>query len=105
MHKILDLSGANATHGGHGDDSPTCSNPPIQPTHPDLDAAVKAVEDALLEHVHDLAQRWLVDPAARKIYIRTMLHDSVTATTGVSDGRRQLTPASHRPILCLLSQF
>lgn len=54
--------------------------------HADLDSAVKAVEDALLEHVHNLAQRWLVDPAARKIYIRTMLHDSVTATTAISDG-------------------
>jgi hypothetical protein len=40
----------------------------------------------LLQHVHNLAQRWLVHPDARKIWIRTMLHDSVTATTAVSDG-------------------
>lgn len=54
--------------------------------HQDLDTAVKVVEDLLLQHVHNLAQRWLVHPDARKIWIRTMLHDSVTATTAVSDG-------------------
>ena len=55
-------------------------------TFADLDSAVKHCEDQLLAHVHSLAQKWLVDPAARKIWIRTMLHDSVTATTEQSDG-------------------
>ena len=52
---------------------------------PTLDAAEKYVEDALLQHVHALSQRWLVDASARHIYNRAMLHDALTAHV-VSDG-------------------
>ena len=50
-----------------------------------LDEAEKYVEDALLEHVHKLSQRWLVDNTCRLIYNRAMLHDALTAHA-VSDG-------------------
>ena len=43
------------------------------------------MEDALLQHVHALSQRWLVDASARHIYNRAMLHDALTAHV-VSDG-------------------
>ena len=43
------------------------------------------MEDALLEHVHELSQRWLVDQTCRHIYNRAMIHDALTAHV-VSDG-------------------
>ena len=55
-------------------------------SHPTLDAAEKHVEDQLLQHVHNLSQRWLVDPTVRHIYYRTMLHDALTSTTSLPDG-------------------
>ena len=71
-------TGAGGGHGhGHGHGHGSSSAEERSLALPDLDSAVKVVEDALLAHVHDLAQKWLVDPAARKIYIRKMLHDSV----------------------------
>ena len=72
--------------GGHGSGRSVVASADPVPLYDDLDGAVKAVEDRLLDHVHCLAQKWLVDPAARRIYIHTMLHDSVTAQSGQSDG-------------------
>ena len=45
----------------------------------DLDTAVKHAEDTMLAHVHGLAQRWLIDPTARAIYNKTLLHDAISS--------------------------
>ena len=54
---------------------------------PNLDKAEKWVEDRLLEHVHKLAQRWLVDKTCRDVYNRALLHDALTSThSSMHDG-------------------
>ena len=55
-------------------------------TFPTLDMAEKWVEDRLLERVHSLALRWLLDKACRDIYNRAMVHDALTTTHSNTDG-------------------
>jgi hypothetical protein len=51
-----------------------------------LDAAEKWVEDTLLQHVHSLALKWLVDKACRQVYTRAMLHDALGSSSSAGVG-------------------
>ena len=46
-----------------------------------LDTAEKWVEDTLLQHVHELSLKWLVDKTCRQVYTRAVLHDALTSAS------------------------
>lgn len=46
-----------------------------------LDAAEKWVEDTLLQHVHSLSLKWLVDKTCRQVYTRAMIHDALASAS------------------------
>lgn len=50
-----------------------------------LSLSLQCEQDTLLNYVHNLSQRWLVDKTCLHIYNRAMLHDALTAHV-VSDG-------------------
>jgi len=65
-----------------------------------LDAAEKWVEDTLLQHVHELSLKWLVDKTCRQVYTRAVLHDALTSASsaggmGASQLLRWCTPEAN----------
>ena len=67
-----------------------------------LDAAEKWVEDTLLQHVHSLSLKWLVDKTCRQVYTRAMLHDALGSASsaggmGPSQLLRWCNPSGGRP--------